>query len=58
MVEAKGVITLKTPACDGPVAWKDRDATQKDVSRLKAALDGQEPRVHDRGIAGRHRAFS
>ena len=44
VVEAKGVITLKTPACDGPVAWKDRDATQKDVSRLKAALDGQEPR--------------
>jgi 5-methyltetrahydropteroyltriglutamate--homocysteine methyltransferase len=44
LVEAKGVITLKTPACDGPVAWMDRDATQKDVSRLKAALDGQEPR--------------
>ena len=39
--EAQAVITLKTPACDGPVAWKDRDAAQKDISRFKAALSGQ-----------------
>ena len=42
--EAQAVVTLKTPACDGPVAWKDRDAAQKDISRFKTALSGQNPR--------------
>ena len=42
--EAQAVVTLKTPACDGPVAWKDRGAAQKDISRFKTALSGQSPR--------------
>jgi 5-methyltetrahydropteroyltriglutamate--homocysteine methyltransferase len=43
LVEAQGVVTLKTPACSGPVAWKDRDALQKDISRFKAVLVKQHP---------------
>jgi 5-methyltetrahydropteroyltriglutamate--homocysteine methyltransferase len=41
--EAQGVITLKTPACDGEVGWKDRAETQKDIQRFKAALSGKTP---------------
>ena len=44
LVEAQGVVTLKTPACSGAVAWKDKDAPQKDISRFRAALVGQHPR--------------
>jgi 5-methyltetrahydropteroyltriglutamate--homocysteine methyltransferase len=44
VAEAQGVITLKTPACDGPVDWKDHEATTKDLSRFEAALKGQAPR--------------
>ena len=44
MSEAQGVVTLKTPACDGPVAWKDLAAVEKDIGRFKAALSGQTPR--------------
>jgi 5-methyltetrahydropteroyltriglutamate--homocysteine methyltransferase len=44
VAEAQGVVTLKTPACSGPVAWRDKDAHQKDISRLKGALVGQQPR--------------
>ena len=42
--EAQAVVTLKTPACDGPVAWKDLEAAEKDIKRFKAALVGQRPR--------------
>ncbi len=44
VTEAQGVITLKTPACDGPVNWKDREATNKDISRLKTAMAEKPPR--------------
>jgi 5-methyltetrahydropteroyltriglutamate--homocysteine methyltransferase len=29
-----------TPACDGPVAYRDTDAVRADVANLKAAIDG------------------
>jgi 5-methyltetrahydropteroyltriglutamate--homocysteine methyltransferase len=31
------------PACNGPIAWKDREAVQKDIANLKAALSGAQP---------------
>src|SRR5713226_6717839 len=31
------------PSCNGPIAWKDRTAVQKDVANLRAALDGVQP---------------
>jgi 5-methyltetrahydropteroyltriglutamate--homocysteine methyltransferase len=27
------------PACNGPIAWKDRDAVRRDIENLKAALE-------------------
>ena len=44
LAEAQAVVTLKTPACSGPVSWRDREALQKDISRFKGALVGQQPR--------------
>jgi 5-methyltetrahydropteroyltriglutamate--homocysteine methyltransferase len=38
--------TMKRPTCDGPIAWKDREAVGKDISRLKAAL-GDRGSPHD-----------
>jgi len=32
--------TIARPACNGPVAWKDMAAVQKDIAHLKAALSG------------------
>ena len=32
--------TIPWPACTGPVAWKDKDALQRDIQRLKAATSG------------------
>jgi 5-methyltetrahydropteroyltriglutamate--homocysteine methyltransferase len=32
---------LKRPTCDGPIAWKDREAVGRDISRLNAALAGR-----------------
>ena len=32
--------TIPWPACTGPVGWKDRDAVQRDIQRLKAATSG------------------
>jgi 5-methyltetrahydropteroyltriglutamate--homocysteine methyltransferase len=32
--------TVMRPACNGPIAWKDRAAVQRDIARLKAALPG------------------
>jgi len=34
--EAQAVVTLRTPACDGPVAWKDLEAAEKDINRWSA----------------------
>jgi 5-methyltetrahydropteroyltriglutamate--homocysteine methyltransferase len=31
------------PACDGPIAWKDKAAVLKDIANLKAALAAVEP---------------
>jgi 5-methyltetrahydropteroyltriglutamate--homocysteine methyltransferase len=31
------------PSCNGPIAWKDRTAVQKDVANLRAALGGLRP---------------
>ena len=32
--------TIPWPACTGPIEWKDRDAVQRDIQRLKAATAG------------------
>jgi 5-methyltetrahydropteroyltriglutamate--homocysteine methyltransferase len=44
MAQSEGVRTLKTPACGSAVAWKDRDAIQKDIARLQRAVAGKPPR--------------
>jgi len=33
---------IPQPACTGPIAWQDRDAIQKDIDRLKAAIAGRQ----------------
>jgi 5-methyltetrahydropteroyltriglutamate--homocysteine methyltransferase len=35
--------SIARPACNGPVAWKDIGAVQKDIAQLKAALSGVQP---------------
>ena len=37
---ASSSATIPWPACTGPIAWKDRDAVQRDIQRLKAATSG------------------
>ena len=32
--------TIPWPACTGPIAWKDKDAGQRDIQRLQAATSG------------------
>lgn len=32
--------TIPWPACTGPIAWKDKDAVQRDIQRLKNAASG------------------
>ena len=32
--------TIPWPACTGPIAWKDKDAVQRDIQRLQAATSG------------------
>ena len=32
--------TTPWPACTGPIAWKDKDAVQRDIQRLQAATSG------------------
>jgi 5-methyltetrahydropteroyltriglutamate--homocysteine methyltransferase len=32
--------TIPWPACTGPIAWKDKDAVQRDIQRLQAATAG------------------
>ena len=34
---------IKRPVCTGPVGWKDRQAVQRDIDNLRAALNGLEP---------------
>src|SRR5262245_5044826 len=33
--------SLPQPACTGPVAWKDKDAVQRDIATLQAAVGPQ-----------------
>ena len=33
----------RRPTCNGPIAWKDPEAVQKDIANLKAALHGVNP---------------
>lgn len=35
--------TVARPACNGPIAWKDRNAVQQDIAHLNAALEGVQP---------------
>jgi 5-methyltetrahydropteroyltriglutamate--homocysteine methyltransferase len=35
--------TVMRPACNGPIAWQDKGAVQKDIAHLKAALAGVQP---------------
>jgi 5-methyltetrahydropteroyltriglutamate--homocysteine methyltransferase len=35
--------TVMRPACNGPIAWKDRTAVQKDIANFKAALESAKP---------------
>ena len=39
----QGRSTVSRPACTGPVDWRDREAVQKDVGNLRAALEGAAP---------------
>jgi 5-methyltetrahydropteroyltriglutamate--homocysteine methyltransferase len=39
----QGRSTVIRPACNGPIAWKDTAAVQKDIANLHAALSGVEP---------------
>ncbi len=34
--------TIPWPACTGPISWKDKDAVQRDIQRLKNATSGVE----------------
>ncbi len=34
---------VSRPACNGPIAWKDRDAVQQDIANLKAAVASVQP---------------
>jgi 5-methyltetrahydropteroyltriglutamate--homocysteine methyltransferase len=34
---------IARPACNGPIAWKDMAAVQKDIAHLKAALSSVQP---------------
>jgi 5-methyltetrahydropteroyltriglutamate--homocysteine methyltransferase len=34
---------LRRPSCDGPIAWKDFAAVERDVANFKAAVDAQKP---------------
>jgi 5-methyltetrahydropteroyltriglutamate--homocysteine methyltransferase len=35
--------TVIRPACNGPIAWKDKTALQQDIANLKAALSEAQP---------------
>ena len=38
-----GVAVLKRPACTGPIAYRDRDALEKDVQNMQAAVAAAHP---------------
>lgn len=38
-----GISSGARPACNGPIAWKDRGAVLQDIAHLKAALAGVQP---------------
>jgi 5-methyltetrahydropteroyltriglutamate--homocysteine methyltransferase len=38
--ERRRILTLRRPTCNGPVAWKDFAAVQKDIDNLKSAAKG------------------
>ena len=42
---------LTRPMCNGPIAWKDFDAVQRDIDNLKAAAAQRRGGLHDGGIA-------
>jgi 5-methyltetrahydropteroyltriglutamate--homocysteine methyltransferase len=44
LIADDGLRTLKTPACNARVAWKNKAAAQQDIERFKAALKGRKPR--------------
>jgi 5-methyltetrahydropteroyltriglutamate--homocysteine methyltransferase len=35
--------TVSRPSCNGPIAWKDRTAVQKDIDNLRGAVAGVQP---------------
>ena len=35
--------TVARPACNGPIAWKDKGAVLQDIANLQAALSGVQP---------------
>jgi 5-methyltetrahydropteroyltriglutamate--homocysteine methyltransferase len=35
--------TISRPSCNGPIAWSDRTAVQKDIEHLQAALSDAQP---------------
>jgi len=39
-----GRLGIKTPACDGPIAWRNRAAVTEDIDVLREALTEQKPR--------------
>ena len=43
MIADEGLRTLKTPACNGPITWKDREAAQKDIGIFTEGLKGLKP---------------
>ena len=51
--------TIARPACNGPIAWKDTGAVQKDIAQPQscAVRSAASRGVYDRGLAWRHCAF-
>ena len=39
----QAAIPILRPACNGPVAWKDKEEGRKDIANLKSALSGVSP---------------
>jgi len=42
MSRAFSAVSLRMPACEGPVSWRGEEAVRADVENLRAALDGAE----------------
>ena len=57
---ASGARRSSAPTCNGPIDWKDRDrgrARTSPTSRAARRGGGADRRVHDGGLARRHRAL-